>query len=836
MSSTVNLPSSATVSELVGNADVSGVKTTVRVAYDDLSAQLLASGPLSDTIEALSAAVGDPDALQDILDAISSNLQLETRLNTTIDGTVAAGLPSLSVTTKTSVGTTGHTDSIADNTFFWSPMIDGALTDRYLTGLDISVAAATTGKAIVVSPGNVVSAEVALNLPSSGVNALTLDRPIFVPAGGRVFVQIAAGFHYSTGASGSSVFFAASDYNGTVGDTVGFSGTNTPLLDLVLRFSVPVGTPLASRVAANEVKSAKVFAGLPSADSTGAATGTWGIGAPAITVFEKAYDGGVDIASGDVITAIFADLIAAATCDHFLFMICKRATSVGDGAYDFGASGPAIRVARRTPAQLGLTPGVGATARVSIPVDPVIVEAGQSYFIFVASWGANQLSRVSMGLGNQASTDPRQRRRGRYTGLTSATATPTTNVTALFQGAVGFTYAKSATSEGLGFDTVDAEIASATIGVTGTTYTASGTIEQSGGNTAFSGSGSVSLAASGNARYDLLYVDMTSGAMGVQTGTETPAAPGEYIPAIASQSRRAVAHLRVSDSVVTHVPVWDLQDHEPRDLIEALRVERERSRRCLPKTIAKIRRGDPLHIVVMSDSILACQSSAPSKATPNGATRDRPEYFSANIPSALVDSKPKYTAVELGRADDGAGSVHVAETFVWKTVRELQTRGITVTYDNFGVGGAATADVVTDAGAPVDSGGGVYWLDNAVALGGDLVILHFGMNEIANAGTAGRMFHIINTYKNDGREVIVSGVPRRQGNVDVGWRYTNQALARVARFTQSAFLSDLSIYEDTYLGAIGITLADVCSANNFNHPGFVENGARGRALTRLLVG
>lgn len=379
-------------------------------------------------------------------------------------------------------------------------------------------------------------------------------------------------------------------------------------------------------------------------------------------------------------------------------------------------------------------------------------------------------------------------------------------------------------------------VSSATVQVTG--LNADVAVTTKTGTQSASASAVLARPAATGVRYDLAYYDAVAGTVGAVSGTDRTTDAGEFLPAVGASTRFPLFSLRVTSSAITTASRWDITNGTPRALTAALDAARTDAKRRLPRFRQRLSRGQSIKIVGFGDSITAIQSTSPDPSSPNGTARDRATsstgnmYLRDNLGSDLVATVPLYTAVQLGRADDGAGAVHTRVGFNWSLVAALEkvgyTLGTDLTYDNFGMGGYATAEAVSGSSLTT-------WASSAAALASDLVVLQLGMNELGNTGTEARMVTLIQGFQTAGREVLVVGCPRpRSGTVD-SWRYTNKAIERAARYTGAAFVSMFPLYEAEYIGSIGITTADVSSANAINHPGLVELAAIGRELVKTVV-
>jgi hypothetical protein len=360
-------------------------------------------------------------------------------------------------------------------------------------------------------------------------------------------------------------------------------------------------------------------------------------------------------------------------------------------------------------------------------------------------------------------------------------------------------------------------------------------------------SGSVSIDAlttGTNIRYDIRYFDPLTLTFGIKKGTERTNDPTAFAPTLDSD-QMGVLLLRVTGTTASFVQIWDVYDGEVRSIRDQAEAERRRSRQKIAKVRAKIRRGDPVHVVGFGDSITAFQKEPPSSSAPNGVHRDRAtaalvgntsHYLRDAYGDDVVDDPvrvPLYTAVQNGWADDGAGTTHTRIGWNWALAEAAIAAGYTLgsggwLYDNFGIGGNASDDAIS-GGTPT------AWLSNAVALNADLAIIGLGMNERGDTGTEERLILIAQEFKDAGTEVLFVGCPRPRVGSTEDWRFTNRAIRRAAEFTDSAFLSMTPLYEGSYIGSIGISSADVCAANKNNHPGLEELEAIGRELVKIVM-
>lgn len=733
---------------------------------------------------------------------------------------VSAGIDVDDVTHE-AVGSTTPNTSTASAAFLWSTHTPRT-RDSYLTKVAIRASSAGTGKILVVDAANDVISDTDVTI-ASGLNTFYM-HPLLVPEGGRVFFYITSGTGLRFEAAGTSYSIAAAEYSGSVGDNVGAAATQANVgIALECTFAYVSETlTQKTRVVGSLSDSASAIAA-----NTGAPyvtyneqSGTWAVGVPAIARFEAAFDAGTDLVVGSTVRSVVADLIAQAPTDHFRVRVYERATSGGDVQADTGAD-TLLDLVEKTYSELGLTLGAGSTASVSIMVAPFVVRSGYTYHVVLEAFtAANAL--ITYGIGNLSATETRQRRRGWYTD----TAALTTGVPAGSQSSMGF----ACTAEALIPKRVMDRVIKADATISGMDVTVAGLFERNGVARMFTTTQTIAAATGANIRYDTIYYDQSAGTFGVQSGTERADDPSEMIPTLSDPKRVALINTRATAAAVTTVPVYDVFNGEVRSLGDELEAERKRGRLCLQNVLGKLRRGAAVKLLGFGDSIIAIADSVgQSQAVPDGTTRDLPAYYSNNIGSDLVNAYTLVTNLSLGRADDGGGAIHITQGFMWELYRAMLKSGSSVLYNNFGVAGTTSAD----AAFPTPTA----WLNAAVALAPDVVVINFGMNEIGNSGTEDRMVTIIETFVDAGIDVIVMGCQRpRSGATVANWELTNRALHRAALYAGAAFVPMLPLYDADYLGALGITTADLCSANAGNHPGFREHVAIGRELVKLVMG
>ncbi|WP_339764966.1 SGNH/GDSL hydrolase family protein [uncultured Sulfitobacter sp.] len=750
-------------------------------------------------------------------DAVDGFYQVQSSAWVRVSGTGLAGvrsdvesLKNLTLGERYSIGTLSNTGTPADTGLYWSNDLLGCKALSQIESIEINTTGPTTGTIIVVDASLVVTHEQAFTVTAAGNHIIYDENDWLIPTGSRVFINADnTNLSASTTPPHGSVVFTAVQFT-ALGDAV-------------------VTTPLAAGVA-SKVNWVSVEQADPSIDesvlfdltegvSLSETTSTWPQNAPNITAVMRAFDAGVDVPVGAIVSNVTADLTLYSDATTVRVLLLKRLTSAGEAAWDQGVDGSAFQVHQFDPADIDANIDGTDVSRLTFPVDPFIIEAGYSYFAAIQHFDG--LTGVPMGIGKDTSTNlERQHHRGWYIGgdnfqrLDVYTAIGGNTVRVSI--GLGYKSQKARDYKAAAFDVTTAEIT-----VSGTTATVKATVRYGQDFSGELGTVSVPFAATGLTRYDLIWFNPLNRSFGRTAGTERAVEATEYIPAAENGAYKTMFHIRVTNAGHEWVPVWDLVNGDPPIYRDSLVAERERSKRALSKTRAKLMRGAAIHIVGIGDSTLALQTNGTAnQTTPNGPERDVDTVYLESHGADYLATLTKFTAVELGRADDGAGAIHVKLSHVWRMVDALQQDGATVTYDNFAVGGYRTNELVGDT-APYAP---TTWFQNALNLGGDLMIFVFGMNDLVTSAVVDRMVVAIEAAKSAGYEVIVMGVVRRNPgsyvrNVFIG---INAHLRLAAQHAGAAYVDVASLYEDDGLGALGITASDTCKANDNNHPGVRE--------------
>jgi hypothetical protein len=724
-------------------------------------------------------------------------------------------------------GDVSPNSTTAVNTNIWG-LIDQNQHSGFLTSASIRVASSGAGMFLIVGSDGTILSEHSRTV-ASGVNSFTF-ADAKMPEGARLFWRPTSGadLRYQTG--GAVALFTAAGYPGA-GARVSVSLFANVLLAMEFTVKSVLGGDIStstygasSRV--NDIASKHEI----EARAGQSSTFTWSVGAPSISRKAVALDVGTDIPAGTVITGIYDEILAPSGTDRLLAQIFSRDTASGSiETAPILAGDVLLRSARITASEAGLTVGASTIALATIPVEPFIAESGKTYFAVLTAFDATGM-QVNLGNGGVACTESRQRRRGYY-----ATTGSYTSVASGFMLALGLRIQRQKQAAIKG-ETPFERFDEALFSYSGLTLTSNAIVDRNGRSFGIGESRTLTAAAAGLIRYDTIYFDTVARAFGIAAGGEHATDAPEMLATLSSSRFRPVCNVRVNDTEITDVvETWRINRFkEPYDLVAELDAERRRSRSCIRKTLGKARRGAAIKIVSIGDSITAIESTTTGGGltTPNGSNRDRGvSYLGVNLSSAVTNTLPLFTSVQLGRADDGAGSVHTKWGMIWDLVAALEDGGSMVTYDNFSWGGKASADAMSGGAAGT-------WVTNVIALSPDLVIIHFGMNELGNTSTENNLVVIATALRAAGIEVIMMGVERRNNQSEASLllaEYTNRAISNAALHTDSGHVPTWAFFDERYLGAVGISKLDTSTGNAINHPGIVEQAAIGRELVKIFL-
>lgn len=733
-------------------------------------------------------------------------------------------------TTDETIGdTTSDTNTLTSTDFSYGPPAR-TLKSGYLKTISVRLSATGTGAFMICDAGGRVIHYLAVTVSTIPQSFDYTGQLLWVPAGCTVhYRQLTGGGLRSVNASGNNLYITNTSYDGSTNDPVTLTyNTGTVSVSMVVT-SLDDGRVI-DRVGAVEaaadaddvaLRQRMSFGSQPSQNWTN------------FDGYRVGYDAGTDIPVGTPIDRLECEVLTPATGAYYRLAVVRRSTaSANIETAPMLAEDVLIYSATKAIADLSLTAGASALETLRLTIPRFDVKAGYTYFVtitcFTSAWAT-----VGFGIGYDALVTTRQRRRGWYNA--SATA-----VSSGFS--VGLRLSGNVWNGELSYDD---RIISVDFSYAGLAITTSIVFSRNGVRTTYSDTRTMTAAAS-NFRYDLLVFDRSTLTFALVAGTDASDAM-ERIPSISTSTQMLVAHLRVTTTAVRPIARHDrLADGTLRRLAAQAREDDNRNRQALARFRARIASGATLRIVGLGDSIIAQQNSttSPSTTTPNGATRDCAAssgttltYLRDALTATVVDAVPLYTAVQLGRADDGAGAVHTRTSYIWEMVDELEkmgrTLGTDLFYDNFGIAGQTSTGLVTNG---LTTPAATTWLTSALGLGAHLAVLNLGMNADASiAVTRANVAYIIQQFRAVNCDVVVMGraLKRSYSSDLTTWQDTNLALRDAAEANGAAFISTRPLYDSAWLG-MGIAQDDICSANANNHPGLWEHKRLGDPLRRAV--
>lgn len=333
-------------------------------------------------------------------------------------------------------------------------------------------------------------------------------------------------------------------------------------------------------------------------------------------------------------------------------------------------------------------------------------------------------------------------------------------------------------------------------------------------------------------RYDLVSVDLTTGNLVVTKGTGRAIDPEEYKPALPA------GHMLLNEVYVYPSGVDVLQSWRYRGLRDQLAGQAydewlSYCRSQLPKTMAKLRRGQHIRVIGYGSSSVDMGSGALSPLVPN-VKRDLALFFD-RIPA---DTRAKYPTYNNTDPDFSWSSDtgHTKYGFVWQLIAAMRERwGADVEYRNWGVGGTNSSDTMTNG---VPNGSHPDRLNAMLADQGDLMVLAFA-NGIGADWWYSSHRTIIEAFKAQGGEVIVLTSPRLNlfgdgSPSDTTWRKSHDDSIRVALDTGCAYVPTNLIEGPGREGCTGISQRNMTNANLYNHGGPIQLGNTGKLMAMIV--
>ncbi|HDT3176508.1 TPA: SGNH/GDSL hydrolase family protein [Klebsiella pneumoniae subsp. pneumoniae] len=326
-----------------------------------------------------------------------------------------------------------------------------------------------------------------------------------------------------------------------------------------------------------------------------------------------------------------------------------------------------------------------------------------------------------------------------------------------------------------------------------------------------------------NERYDLVYIDPVTLAVGITKGTDRIFDVQEYRPAVPS-GKVALYYALVAGSSVELEPVYRWPEAGC-DMLGAGDADflRQHNRRCLQKTLARLNQGKNITLVGYGDSITAVSNIASPETVANGSTRDLQRILQGYATDTLTNLYPAQDW------SDGGGAVHVKIGWNWRLKEWMEeTYGVTVDYLNFGVSGTNST-----------SGVGNTRMNAVIATAPHVTVVCFGMNDNAGNVLYGNLRNIIKKLKAAGSEVVIMPVPRTPSHEDgrytlEQWRYINGQVYRAAMDEVAAYVPTDWLTDENSRGGMGIVPTSLCGSDLRNHPGGYEFSIYGKALVNAF--
>lgn len=332
-------------------------------------------------------------------------------------------------------------------------------------------------------------------------------------------------------------------------------------------------------------------------------------------------------------------------------------------------------------------------------------------------------------------------------------------------------------------------------------------------------------------RYDLVSVNLASGALVVTKGTGRAIDPEEYKPVLPA------GHVRLNEVYVYPAGVDVLQSWRYRDLRDQLAGQAYDDwlaycRSKLPKTLAKLRRGQRIRLIGYGSSSVDMGGGVLYPLQPN-INRDLASFFD-RIPA---DTRAKYPVYTNSDPDfTWSSQSHVKYGFVWQLIAAMRERwGADVEYRNWGVGGTTSSDTMSNG---VPNGAHPDRLNAMLADQGDLMVLAFA-NGIGADWWYSSHRTIIEAFKAQGGEVIVLTSPRLNlfGEASVDdtiWRKSYDDSTRVALDTGCAYVPTNLIEGPGREGCTGLSHRNMTNANLYNHGGPTQLCNTGKLMAMII--
>jgi hypothetical protein len=337
-------------------------------------------------------------------------------------------------------------------------------------------------------------------------------------------------------------------------------------------------------------------------------------------------------------------------------------------------------------------------------------------------------------------------------------------------------------------------------------------------------------------RYDLVSLDPAIGARTLTLGEGRALDPEEYA-ALASPVGEIPTHALYT----THVGVEIIPVNPSGSLIFPGREAGHlawiaESRARLPRTLRKLRRGEPILMAGYGDSITALGGRDVAQNTrPDGPLRDRMVYFDAY-------GDDWKTRVPLFAGPGEAVPTHHRLGWNWTLKAELEAHwGSEITYQNWGIAGTTSGDSKQLVkGDETWNGAYPARLEAMLSESPDLVVVAFGMNDIGESlDSCGAIYSICKAIQASGAEALVVAPCRQNAGFlsrDAAlWRWTHDRIVQGAIQAGAAYCPMIPLMGDSARGLLGLSNRSWSAANLRNHPGPREMKAIGRYMAAIFI-
>lgn len=337
-------------------------------------------------------------------------------------------------------------------------------------------------------------------------------------------------------------------------------------------------------------------------------------------------------------------------------------------------------------------------------------------------------------------------------------------------------------------------------------------------------------------RYDVLWMNPQTGALGVTNGPARGKDVAEYVPDIPLGMIRLYNIYVTAANGIDLVPMYEHRNGVRIGAEGEFMAWNAGARSRVSGLIRKMRAGATITICQVGDSIQAHGGQTPSQyTTPNGPSRDNPNIYFAGtgVGQDFLDALPRYDH------GDGDGPIHMHVGWVWHLKAAIEAcSNATVVIKNLAVGGST-------AGQTLPGGNSPEMLAAYQATNADLFLCNFGMNQVGDPSMEFQLISLFRTLRGFGGEVIDMPIvltPQIGQITDLSdwWKSNNAKIRAAERVNEEvggvAYVPAGLICNPDSLGPMGLARSTLCVAGKKNHPGAREMAAYGRILSSIVKG